>query len=449
MSALSSQRAHTAMLILMLLATWLSVYYSQRQASPSGARDDEEDRLAHERAMLRTLIDNLPDLIYVKDRQLKCQLASHAVARMRGAVQPEDLLGKTDFDYHTRELAADYFAGEQEVMRLGSFVTRQETTVDEQGQHLDLLTTEVPLRNAQPRRLCRHSRNPQARRRQAVRSYCRAYCPRMKGDEDKCRAAGTDHYLTNPIDRGRLEICLDSLLPDTGSPHHLNNRKSTMKLLRCGLKGHEIPAIVDHWGQPRDISRHIKEIAGEALLPESLDLLRTIDPLSLPLIEADPRIGPCVGRVGKIVGVDLNYSDHAAEANMPVPAEPPLFLKPSSAIVGPNDDVQIPLGSEKTDWEVELGIVIGRPAKYVPREPAMEHIAGYCIVNDVSERAYQLERGGQWDKGKACDTFAPLGPWLVTADEFPTHKICSSGWMSIATAFRKAARAPCCSAWRI
>jgi 2-keto-4-pentenoate hydratase/2-oxohepta-3-ene-1,7-dioic acid hydratase in catechol pathway len=196
-----------------------------------------------------------------------------------------------------------------------------------------------------------------------------------------------------------------------------------MKLLRCGLPGEETPAILDHAGQPRDVSRYIKDIAGDGLLPECLDFLRLIDPLTLPLIEGTPptglRIGPCVGRVGKIVGVGLNYSDHAAEANMPVPSEPPLFLKPSSAIVGPNDDVEIPLGSEKADWEVELGVVIGRPAKYVPRERAMDHVAGFCIVNDVSERAYQLERGGQWDKGKGCDTFAPLGPWLVTRDEIP------------------------------
>jgi 2-keto-4-pentenoate hydratase/2-oxohepta-3-ene-1,7-dioic acid hydratase in catechol pathway len=190
-----------------------------------------------------------------------------------------------------------------------------------------------------------------------------------------------------------------------------------MKLLRCGLPGRETPALLDDSGRLRDLSRYIDDIAGDALLPGSLALLHAIDPEILPLIEDPPRIGPCVGNVGKIVGVGLNYSDHAAEANMPVPSEPPLFLKPSSAIVGPNDDVEIPLGSEKTDWEVELGVVIGRPAKYVPPEHAMEHVAGYCIVNDVSERAYQLERGGQWDKGKACDTFAPLGPWLVTRDE--------------------------------
>jgi 2-keto-4-pentenoate hydratase/2-oxohepta-3-ene-1,7-dioic acid hydratase in catechol pathway len=192
-----------------------------------------------------------------------------------------------------------------------------------------------------------------------------------------------------------------------------------MKLLRCGLPGRERPALLDHAGCLRDLSGHIPDIAGSVLRPDSLSLIGRIDPKSLPLIEGKPRIGPCVGGVGKIVGVGLNYADHAAEANMPVPTEPPLFLKASSAIVGPNDDVEIPLGSEKTDWEVELGVVIGESAKYVTRERAMDHVAGYCIVNDVSERAFQLERGGQWDKGKGCDTFAPIGPWLVTQNEIP------------------------------
>jgi 2-keto-4-pentenoate hydratase/2-oxohepta-3-ene-1,7-dioic acid hydratase in catechol pathway len=190
-----------------------------------------------------------------------------------------------------------------------------------------------------------------------------------------------------------------------------------MKLLRSGPQGRERPAILDSAGRLRDLSWHIADISGFALLPDSLVRIGFIDTESLPLIEGNPRLGPCVGSVGKIVGVGLNYADHAAEANMPVPTEPPLFLKASSAIVGPNDDVEIPLGSEKTDWEVELGVVVGEPAKYVTRERAMDHVAGYCIVNDVSERAYQLERGGQWDKGKGCDTFAPIGPWLVTRDE--------------------------------
>jgi 2-keto-4-pentenoate hydratase/2-oxohepta-3-ene-1,7-dioic acid hydratase in catechol pathway len=190
-----------------------------------------------------------------------------------------------------------------------------------------------------------------------------------------------------------------------------------MKLLRYGPQGRERPALLDHTGRLRDLSGHIADVAGLALLPDSLAYVGLIDPESLPVIEGEPRLGPCVGSVGKIVGVGLNYADHAAEANMPVPAEPPLFLKASSAIVGPNDDVEIPIGSEKTDWEVELGVVIGKPAKYVTPERAMHHVAGFCIVNDISERAYQLERGGQWDKGKGCDTFAPIGPWLVTPNE--------------------------------
>src|SRR5277367_1593910 len=195
--------------------------------------------------------------------------------------------------------------------------------------------------------------------------------------------------------------------------------ESRVKLLRYGPPGREKPGVLDSSGRLRDLSQHITDLAGSALLPDSLEYIGFLDHEKLPLVEGEPRIGPCVGRVGKIVGVGLNYADHAAEANMPVPSEPPLFFKPSSAIVGPNDDVEIPLGSEKTDWEVELGVVIGEPAKYVTRERAMEHVAGYCIVNDVSERAYQLERGGQWDKGKCCDTFAPLGPWLVTPDGIP------------------------------
>jgi 2,4-diketo-3-deoxy-L-fuconate hydrolase len=190
-----------------------------------------------------------------------------------------------------------------------------------------------------------------------------------------------------------------------------------MKLMRCGAPGQERPAILDDLGCARDLSAHVADISGKTLLPASLERLRSINLESLPLIKSAVRLGACIGSVGKIVGIGLNYADHAAEANMPVPTEPPLFIKPSSAIVGPNDDVEIPRGSEKTDWEVELGVVIGKSAKYVTREVAMEHVAGYCIVNDLSERAYQLERGGQWDKGKGCDTFGPVGPWLVTPDE--------------------------------
>ena len=190
-----------------------------------------------------------------------------------------------------------------------------------------------------------------------------------------------------------------------------------MKLVRYGSAGLEKPGLIDGQGHLRDLSLFVTDFAGEMLLPEALSKLHELDVEALPLVRGVPRIGPCVGSVGKIVGVGLNYRDHAAESGMSVPSEPPLFLKATSAISGPYDDVEIPLGSEKTDWEVELGIVIGRRAKYVSRREALEHVAGYCIFNDVSERSYQLERGGQWDKGKGCDTFAPIGPWLVTEDE--------------------------------
>jgi len=190
-----------------------------------------------------------------------------------------------------------------------------------------------------------------------------------------------------------------------------------MKLVRYGSPGMEKPGLIDPEGKLRDLSAHVIDLAGPMLLSKSLQWLRSLDPSKLPLVESPPRIGPCVGRVGKIVGVGLNYRDHAAESGMAIPKEPVLFLKATSAIVGPNDAVEIPLGAEKTDWEVELGVVIGKPAKYVRVDRALEHVAGYCVVNDVSERSYQLERGGTWDKGKGCDTFAPIGPWLVTADE--------------------------------
>jgi 2-keto-4-pentenoate hydratase/2-oxohepta-3-ene-1,7-dioic acid hydratase in catechol pathway len=190
-----------------------------------------------------------------------------------------------------------------------------------------------------------------------------------------------------------------------------------MKLLRVGKAGEELPALLDGEGRVRDLSGKIKDIGGRTLLPEALIELGKLDAATLPVLTGISRVGPCVANIGKIVCVGLNYRDHAAEAKMPIPSEPILFLKPTSTIVGPNDDVEIPLGAEKTDWEVELGIVIGKPGKYVDREHARDHIAGYCVVNDVSERSYQLERGGQWDKGKGCDTFAPIGPWLVTPDE--------------------------------
>ena len=192
-----------------------------------------------------------------------------------------------------------------------------------------------------------------------------------------------------------------------------------MKLLRYGDPGRERPGLVDADGRIRDLSSVVPDIAGATLLPENLAKLRDTDASGLPEVPGNPRIGPCVGSVGKIVCVGLNYSDHAAESGLPVPDEPVLFMKATSAICGPYDDVEIPRGSEKTDWEVELGIVIGRPAKYVSQDQALSHVAGYCVVNDVSERTFQIERGGQWDKGKGHDTFGPLGPWLVTADEVP------------------------------
>ncbi len=192
-----------------------------------------------------------------------------------------------------------------------------------------------------------------------------------------------------------------------------------MKLLRYGPPGQERPALIDAAGRLRDLSAEVDDLAGEVLAPDSLARLARLDPARLPLVEGTPRIGPCVGRVGKMVCVGLNYADHAAEAGLAAPSEPVLFFKATSAIVGPNDDVEIPPGAMKVDWEVELGVVIGSAARYVSEADAMQHVAGYCIVNDVSERSYQLERGGQWDKGKGCDTFGPLGPWLVTRDELP------------------------------
>lgn len=192
-----------------------------------------------------------------------------------------------------------------------------------------------------------------------------------------------------------------------------------MKLLRYGTPGREKPGLLDADGSIRDLSGVLPDIAGDALLPESLARIRTLDPASLPRVDGAPRLGPCVAGVGKFVCVGLNYSDHAAESGMRVPSEPIIFMKATSAIVGPNDDLVIPRGSEKTDWEVELGVVIGRTAKYVAERDAMAHVAGFCVVHDVSERAFQLEGTGQWVKGKSADTFGPIGPWLVTADEIP------------------------------
>ena len=192
-----------------------------------------------------------------------------------------------------------------------------------------------------------------------------------------------------------------------------------MRLVRYGPVGQERPGVLDADGRLRDLSTAIPDIGGAALRPASIQKLREVAIEKLPLAERSARIGPCVSGVGKIVCVGLNYRDHAAESNMPVPNEPVLFLKAPSAVVGPNDDVEIPPGAEKVDWEVELGVVIGAPGRYISVERALDHVAGYCIVNDLSERSYQLERGGQWDKGKSCDTFAPIGPWLVTGDEVP------------------------------
>ena len=192
-----------------------------------------------------------------------------------------------------------------------------------------------------------------------------------------------------------------------------------MKLLRFGEKGQERPGLLDDNGELRDLSAVVTDIAGQALSPDSLNRLRDIDPASLPRVPGSPRLGACVGQVGKFICIGLNYADHAAETGAPIPAEPVVFGKWTSAIVGPNDDIEIPRHSRKTDWEVELGVVIGKGGRYISEDDALEHVAGYCVINDVSERAFQLELGGTWDKGKGCDTFGPLGPWLVTRDEIP------------------------------
>jgi len=190
-----------------------------------------------------------------------------------------------------------------------------------------------------------------------------------------------------------------------------------MKLLRYGEPGSEKPGLLDADGVIRDLSAHAADIGGGTLDPAALASLARLDPKSLPAVEGNPRLGPCVAGVGKFICIGLNYSDHAAETGATVPPEPIIFMKASSAITGPNDDVLIPRGSEKTDWEVELAVVIGRRAKYVSEAEALDHVAGYCLTNDVSERAFQIERHGQWTKGKSCDTFGPIGPWLVTKDE--------------------------------
>ncbi len=190
-----------------------------------------------------------------------------------------------------------------------------------------------------------------------------------------------------------------------------------MKLLRFGPPGQERPGILDAEGRIRDLSAHVDDLAGEVLTPEGLARIAALDPATLPLAEGAPRIGACVGRVGKFICIGLNYADHAAETGAAIPDEPIVFAKWTSAICGPDDDVEIPRGSTKTDWEVELGVVIGKGGRYIGEAEALSHVAGYCVINDVSEREWQLERGGSWDKGKGHDTHGPIGPWLVTPDE--------------------------------
>jgi len=192
-----------------------------------------------------------------------------------------------------------------------------------------------------------------------------------------------------------------------------------MKLLRYGPSGREKPGLLAPDGEIRDLSAIISDIAGDALLPGSMEKLRNADISRLPIVQGSPRMGPCVGSVGKFVCIGLNYSDHAKESGMTLPVEPVIFMKATSSICGPDDDVVMPRGSTKMDWEVELGVVIGKPAKYVEEADALSHVAGYCVINDLSERALQLEGTGQWVKGKSADTFGPIGPWLVTPDEVP------------------------------
>ena len=192
-----------------------------------------------------------------------------------------------------------------------------------------------------------------------------------------------------------------------------------MKLLRFGEKGFETPGLLDGDGSIRDLSGIVDDIAGAVLGDEELARLAALDHETLPLVSDTPRIGPCVGRIGKFICIGLNYADHAAETGKSVPPEPVVFMKATSAVCGPDDDIEIPRGSEKSDWEVELGVVIGKRAKYVSEAEALSHVAGYCTVNDGSERAFQSEMQGQWTKGKSHDTFGPIGPWLVTRDEVP------------------------------
>jgi len=190
-----------------------------------------------------------------------------------------------------------------------------------------------------------------------------------------------------------------------------------MKLLRYGLQGQEKPALLDDQGVIRDLSQHVQDINPTILNPEQLHTLSEINPMELPAVEGQPRIGPCLSGVGKFLCIGLNYTDHALESGQPIPSEPVVFMKATSSIVGPNDDIVLLPGSTKTDWEVELGIVMGSDAKNIAESESLDHVAGYCIVHDVSEREWQMERGGQWVKGKSADTYGPIGPWLVTGDE--------------------------------
>lgn len=203
-----------------------------------------------------------------------------------------------------------------------------------------------------------------------------------------------------------------------------------MKLLRFGPSGQEKPGLLDANGKIRDLSSLIKDVAGESLSDTALAHIAQADPESLPEVPEGTRLGPCVGQVGKFICIGLNYSDHAAETGAEVPPEPVVFNKWTSAICGPNDDVEIPRDSHKTDWEVELGVIIGKPGRYIDEADAMDHVAGYCVVNDVSEREFQLERSGSWDKGKGCDTFGPLGPWLVTRDEIADPQVLDM-WLEV------------------
>lgn len=197
-----------------------------------------------------------------------------------------------------------------------------------------------------------------------------------------------------------------------------------MKLVRYGTVGQEKPGLLDRSGRIRDLSALVKDIDGDALSPAGLAKIAAVDPASLPLVDGDPRLGAPVGSITKFVAIGLNYADHAAESGMPIPSEPIVFMKANSSLCGPNDNVEKPRGSTKLDWEVELAIIIGTRAKYVTEADALKHVAGYAVCNDVSERFFQIERGGQWTKGKSHDTFGPLGPWLVTADEIQdVHKL--------------------------